>query len=123
MRDSYPKPPAHIEPYVRVLGSKLAMQFLLTFGGAELYIGRNPTERSRVVQLVGVDLAAELSETLRQTQNPRIPLAKPWVAACLAHEGRSVADIARTLHASDTTVRGWLGKDPYRPSPARWGDA
>lgn len=120
MTDSYPRAPAHIGPYVDILGSALAVRFLLTFGGADLYMAANPTERGRVVQLVGVDLARALGAA----ELPRrVPLAKPWLAACLAHEGGSVADIARTLHASDTTVRSWLNRDPYRPPPARWGDA
>ncbi|TCO73063.1 helix-turn-helix domain-containing protein [Rhodovulum euryhalinum] len=120
MTDSYPKPPAHAAPYVDILGSALAVRFLMAFGGAELYWAENPGERSRVVQIVGVDLASALA---RADLPPRVPLAKPWLAACLAHEGLSVAEIARTLHASDVAVRGWLRKNPYRPSPAMWGDA
>lgn len=115
MTDSYPKPPAHAAPYVDILGSALAVRFLLTFGGAELYMAANPTERSRVVQLVGVDLARALGEAADDFPT-RVPLAKPWLAACLCHEGLSVADIARTLRASDTTVRGWLRAHPYRSS-------
>ncbi|WP_243642050.1 DNA-binding domain-containing protein [Rhodovulum steppense] len=117
---TYPRAPALIAPYVDILGSALAVHFLLTFGGADLYMAAHPTERARVVQLVGVDLARALGAA----ELPRrVPLAKPWLAACLAHEGCPVADIARTLHASDTAVRSWLKRAPYRPSPARWGDA
>lgn len=119
--DSYPKAPAHVEPYVRALGSALAVRFLLTFGGAELYMAKDPTEHGRVVALVGVDLARALG---READNmpKRVPLAKPWLAACLAHEGLGVAEIARTLHASDVSVRTWLRKDHYRPAPAQWSD-
>lgn len=113
MTDSYPKAPAHVEPFVRVLGSALAVRFLLTFGGAELYIARDPTAHSRIVRLVGVDLARALSDEADKL-SPRVPLAKPWLATCLQHEGLSVSEIARTLHSSDTTVRGWLKRDVYR---------
>ncbi|TCP43247.1 hypothetical protein EV662_102444 [Rhodovulum marinum] len=96
------------------------MRFLLTFGGADLYMAANPTERARVVQLVGVDLARALGAADLPS---RVPLAKPGLAACLSHEGQTVAEIARMLRASDTSVRGWLKCNPYRPSPARWRDA
>lgn len=36
------RPPAHLEPYVRVLGTDLAIEFLLSFGGAELYLSPIP---------------------------------------------------------------------------------
>ncbi|TCP43357.1 helix-turn-helix domain-containing protein [Rhodovulum marinum] len=120
MTDSYPKPPAHAAPYVDILGSALAVRFLLTFGGAELYMAERPTERSRVVQLVGVDLARALGAA---DLPRRVPLAKPWLAACLAYEGQTVADIARTLHMSDTAVRKCLANNPYRSAPASWRDA
>jgi hypothetical protein len=34
----FPKPPAQVQHFVEVLGPELTVQFLLAFGGAELYI-------------------------------------------------------------------------------------
>ncbi len=83
------------------------MEFLLTFGGAELYIPRNPGKRSRIVAVVGVEKTQRLAENAHLL--PRdVPLAKPWLAACMRAQGRSTNDIARTLRASSTAVRRWL---------------
>jgi len=40
----------------------------------------------------------------------RFPLAKPWTAAMLALQGHFTAEVARRLHASDGSVRGWVKK-------------
>lgn len=48
-----PKVPAQIEPYVRVLGVDGAVEFLLSFGGAELYIPRNAKGKSMVAKKFG----------------------------------------------------------------------
>lgn len=110
---TYPRPPAQVEPYVSVLGVPVTMAFLLTFGGAELYLARAPKGRSRVVQLVGADKARALAEMAESRGLPaRVPTAKPWLASCLYSEGLAKAEIARKLHVSDVTVRKWLaGQD------------
>ena len=121
---TYPRPPAQVQPFVSVLGVPGAMTFLLTFGGAELYLARTPTPRSRVAQLVGEDRARALAELAETRGLPaRIPTAKPWIARCLFSEGLANAEIARKLHVSDVTVRKWLAgqddpdvrEDPRQP--------
>lgn len=115
------RPPAQVQPYVKVLGVDGAIEFLLTFGGAELYMSSKPA-RSRLVDLVGRDKAAQLAKASEALPR-RVPLAKPYIAAVLRHEkGLSVADVARKLHTSDTAVRRWLAKpdrsaasDPDQP--------
>ncbi|RUS64893.1 helix-turn-helix domain-containing protein [Pseudorhodobacter sp. E13] len=102
-----PRPPAHLEPYVRVLGVDLAIEFLLAFGGAELYLSANPTARSRLVQLVGMDRARALAEALDCLPR-RIPTGKPWIASVWRTQGTSVSEIARKLHVTDVTVRRFL---------------
>lgn len=101
-----------------VLGIDGALEFLLTFGGAELYLTPTPGENSRLVRLVGRDKAIALAKASERLPR-RIPLAKPWIAAVFREKGLSVADIARRLHASDVAVRGWLKKydDGDRPDP------
>lgn len=100
-----PPPPAHIAPYVHVLGPELAVRFLLSFGGAELYLAANPKGRSRVAGLVGVEKAAALAGEFLPR---RVPTAKPWIATVWRSQGLPVAEIARRLHVSDVTVRNWL---------------
>jgi DNA-binding transcriptional regulator YiaG len=124
---TYPRPPAHIEPYVSVLGTQGALSFLLTFGGGEVYLTSNPKRRARLVELIGPEKAAELSDAIPRLK-VRVPTAKPWIAACMKAEGLPTAEIARRLHTADNTVRRWLsagsenaedetdGKDPRQLS-------
>ena len=110
---AYPPPPAQVAPYVEVFGAELAIDFLLTFGGADLYLTDSPKDRSRLVALVGKEKAAALGRQAHLLQR-RVPLGKPWLARCLAARGLSRAEIARTLHVTDVTVRGWLRADKPR---------
>lgn len=121
---TYSRPPAQVQPFVSVLGVPAAMTFLMTFGGAELYLARAPKGRSRVAQLVGEDQARALAEMAEARGLPaRIPTAKPWIARCLFSEGLAKAEIARKLHVTDVTVRKWLAgednpadrEDPRQP--------
>ncbi|MGK7664238.1 MULTISPECIES: helix-turn-helix domain-containing protein [unclassified Marinovum] len=104
---SYPSPPAHLQPYVRVLGIPGALTFLLTFGGSEVYLTSSPKRRARLVEMIGPDKAAELAELIARLK-VRVPTAKPWIAQCMHAEDLSTAEIARRLHTADNTVRRWL---------------
>jgi DNA-binding transcriptional regulator YiaG len=104
--------PANLEPYVRVLGVDLAIMFLTEFGGAELYLARQPKGRSRVAKLIGTERAALLAEAAEHLPR-RVPLGKRWIAQVYRERGLSTAEIARRLRTSDVTVRGWL-KPPDR---------
>ncbi len=106
-----PRPPAHIARYVEALGRDRAIQFLLEFGGAELYIAPTPKGRSRLVEVIGMDGAAALA-AIADRLPKRVPTAKPWVAQCLRLQGLNVASIARMLHVSDVSVRKWLKRVP-----------
>lgn len=109
---NYPPPPAHLEPYVRVLGADGAIEFLLTFGGGEIYLTTTPNRRARVVELIGLERASALAAAVGQMK-VRVPTAKPWIARCLRAQGVTVADIARKLHVADVSVRRWLN-DSHR---------
>lgn len=100
----YPKPTAQVETYVDVLGTDLTIDFLLTFGGAPLYIADNPGEGSELVALIGVEKAKALAAQKHRLQE-RVPLAKNWLIGCLYARGMPVLRIARQLHVSDVTVR------------------
>lgn len=111
---AYPRAPAHVQPYVDVLGVKGAMDFLTHFGGSEIYLAANPKTRSMITHHIGAEKMAALGEALSRMMTSgrklRVPTAKPWLAACLRSEGLTVAEIARSLRAADNTVRGWLAK-------------
>jgi hypothetical protein len=93
---------------VDVLGVDLAIDFLLTFGGAELYLSRNPRQ-SRLTELVGVEKAGELAVVAAANRmHPRIPVARDWLARALSAKGLPVAEIARRLHTTDVSVRRYL---------------
>lgn len=100
-----PRPPATIQAYVDVLGPWPAFDFLMRFGGAELYLSPTPKGRSEVEAMIGADKVAELASL---DLPRRVPTAKPWLARMLKTQGLSHAEIARRLHTSDVTVRGWL---------------
>jgi len=104
---TYPCPPAHIAPYVEVLGVSATIDFLLSFGGAEVYLTTNPKGRSGLAEMIGAEKAVALAEVIPKMK-VRVPIPKPWIARCLKSEGLSVASIARRLHVADNTVRRWL---------------
>jgi hypothetical protein len=103
---NYPHPPAHLQPYVKVLGVQGAVEFFLTLGGAEIYLTNNPKSRSRLVEMIGPDKLAALAQEIPFLK-VRVPTAKPWIACCLRAEGQTVAEIARTLHTADNAIRRW----------------
>lgn len=108
-----PRPPAQIEPFVRVLGVDDTIKFIAEFGGVEIYIARNPTARSRIVAVMGREKAEALARLAEGGEWPaRIPLVKPWVAQTLKAKGLPVSDIARILRTTDVTVRKYLNPAP-----------
>lgn len=103
-----PKPTAQVEPFYEVLGPELTVDFLLQFGGAELHLAHDPKGRGAVENMVGAEKARALAESRNRALQRRVPLAKRWLARMLHWQGRSAADIARTLRVSDVSVRAWL---------------
>jgi hypothetical protein len=103
-----PKPTAQVEPFFEVLGPELTVAFLLQFGGAELVYSNDPTGRSAVEKLIGSDKVKALAESRNRAMQKRVPLAKQWLARMLHWQGHSGSEIARTLRATDVSVRGWL---------------
>jgi len=93
-----------------VPGHELTPTFLLTVGGSALYLAKDPRGGGTVEALVGVDLVTALATcaAIDRRLRQRSPLQKPWIAARLAWQGHSNAEIARRRHASDVAVRGWL---------------
>lgn len=107
-----PRVPAHIEPYVEVLGVDLAVTFLLQFGGSEVYFpsyGNQDDRGGEPVTLVGLQAMHDLRDRLGMGKM-RIPLGNSWIAQHLAWQGHSVAAIARRVRVTDNAVRGYLKK-------------
>ncbi len=102
-----PRPPAQVAAYVEVLGIDGAVEFLLAFGGAELYVAANPKGRGEFERRFGAERAAALAAVAERLPR-RVPTAKPWIAQVLHTRGLPVAEIARKLHATDVSVRAWL---------------
>ncbi|MBW4708646.1 ArsR family transcriptional regulator [Roseobacter sp. YSTF-M11] len=117
-RSRLPKPPANIATYVRILGVDGAVDFLLEFGGAEVYFPANPQGKSALEKSIGTEKMRALVEAAPHMK-ARIPNAKPWLSAALKSKGLSVAEIARKLHINDSTVRRHLDglRDTPTPSP------
>ncbi|WP_386173173.1 helix-turn-helix domain-containing protein [Sulfitobacter sp. R86518] len=105
-----PKTPANIQVYEDILGTDGAVEFLLTFGGAELYMPTDPKGGSKVAQLVGIEKARALADA-SHAMKARIPTAKRWIAQVLKSKGLPVAEIARKLHMTDVTVRKYLADE------------
>lgn len=105
-----PKIPAHIERYVDVLGPEDAVRFLLKFGGTDLYIPARPQSGSPLVQLLGRHKAEALGLAMGPAR-VKLPVAKPFIAKFMKAKNVSTAEIARTLHTTDVTVRKWLADE------------
>ncbi|MFK5980860.1 MAG: helix-turn-helix domain containing protein [Rhizobiaceae bacterium] len=103
--------PAHLKPYVDILGKTLAAEFFLAFGGAEIYLAKKPTEVSMVAQMIGVEKVGKLAKELGG-MHAKVPLAKRWSAEHYLSQGWSIAKIARSVRADMATVRRWLGPGP-----------
>jgi len=99
--------PAHLEPFVALLGEDDAIRFLLEFGGGPVYLSQNPTSGSSIAAVIGRDKAVALARELGPG-SIRVPQGKPWIAERLRARGTSVLAIARQLKMKDDTVRRWL---------------
>lgn len=97
----------NVEPYVRALGMDKAVDFLLAFGGAPMSFSVRPSDRSKVVQLVGVEGCQALAREIGRAA--RVPVAKRFVAQYLRAVRRmGTHEIARTMRITDDTVRTYL---------------
>lgn len=108
-----PRPTAQVQPYFEILGLDLTVTFLLTFGGADLYLPTDPKGGSEVEALIGREnlkaLAAEANRP-RSVMQRRVPLAKPWLTEVLHWQGHSIAAIARKLRITTVSASRYLAK-------------
>ena len=97
-----------LAPCVECLGHELAVRFLLDYGGAEIYLAADPKGRSSAEALVGAEAVARMADHYQLGQRVRVPLARKWLAQMLHWQGHSTAEVARTIRASDVSVRAWI---------------
>jgi hypothetical protein len=121
MSPPLPPAPAHLEPWVRILGPEAVVEFLLAYGGGELYLPRG-RPHDGVAAVVGAEVAMTLAQAADRLPR-RVPTAKPWLAHVLRGRGLSVTEIARRLHVSDVAVRAMLRRDPRSGQPVPDGPA
>ena len=119
---NYPPTPAHLDPYVTVLGVEGAIELFLKLGGSEVYLaGVAPTGQSLIAEVIGADRQMALAALIRHSKT-RIPIPKRWIAHCMLISGLSIAEIGRRLHTTDSTVRRWLARLPSDDDPRRRPD-
>ena len=108
--------PAQLAAFVDVLGEARAIDFLLEFGGATFYLASDPKGGSEIERRFGAAGRKLILALRERTDNSymRIPTAKPWIAQRLRQGGAPISAIARRLHVTDATVRGWLPRDTER---------
>lgn len=104
-----PAPTVQVAPFVRVLGLDDAVCFILAFGGAEIYIGKNPRDTNGLVMMFGRDSVESLANLA--TLPHRVPLAKPSLAAHFHAQALSIAQITHKLRVSDISGRTYLRRE------------
>jgi hypothetical protein len=102
------KAPAHLAPYVDVLGADAAIALFLALGGSQIYLPRRSGSRTVAAQTIGADNVERLAAVLGYGYI-KVPLARQWIAEAMRAEGRSDNEIARLVRADVATVRRWLG--------------
>lgn len=101
---NYPRHPAHLDPYIEVLGHELAISFLIMFGGSPIYFPNDPAGKSAAEQLIGPERLRALGARMPENR-VEIPIPKPWLIRALHAEGLSVGQICRALKTSSTNVK------------------
>ena len=74
----YPRHPAYLDPYVEIPGPRLAVSFLMMFGGSQLTFPNDPGGRSAAETLIGPERLRALGARMRD-QKVEIPLPRNWL--------------------------------------------
>jgi hypothetical protein len=109
--------PANVEPFVRLVGADNTVKLILALGGAQVYLPKQIGGKSgaKLVDLIGRDAAVRLCR-VHGSRVERFPLSPVFVARHLKGQGAAISEIARVLHRSDKTIRGYLRiQDAHSP--------
>lgn len=102
------KVPANLAPFINTLGFDKGIEFLLRFGGGAMYLPKKPQDgRSMASSLLTAEEIIALSQAIDRDYL-RIPVGKKFIAQYLRSQNVSVGEIARRLHMTDVTIRGYL---------------
>ncbi len=113
---AYPPHPAHVAPYVEVLGPAKAVAFLVEFGGVRMYFPKNPQGRSDAEKMIGAEALHQLNKRLTDDYS-RIPRPNTWLIHALKAEGLTVTEIVRRLRLTEVSVRKALKAPPNGAAP------
>lgn len=92
----YPRHPAHLDPYVEVLGPSLAVRFLIAFGGCPLSFPDDPKGKSMAEAMIGPERLRALGQRMADNR-VSVPMPRPWLILALSAEGKDTAEICRIL--------------------------
>lgn len=102
--------PANLVPFINTLGIDKGIEFILRFGGSAMYFPKKPQDgRSMASSLLTAEEIIALSQAVDRDYL-RVPVGKKFIAQYLHSQNVSVGEIARRLHMTDVTIRGWLKK-------------
>lgn len=104
---AYPPAPVQAQRFVDTLGVVTTIEFLLNFGGSEVFLSGNPKGRGMIERVIGYEATAALQE-VSDDLCFRVPLANKWLAQCLFLQGLSTNTIARRLRVSTVSVRKYI---------------
>jgi len=91
---------------VTVLGEDRAIALFLAVGGTHRNLAPRPSPDNMIVAAIGEEGALALWEEFGPNLG-RVPVAKDWIGQVWYARGRNISEIARLLHVTDKTVRGW----------------
>jgi hypothetical protein len=114
-RVAYPRHPAHLDPYIEVLGHELAVTFLIAMGGCRARFPSDPGGRSYAEALIGPEALRELSRRM-PSEIREIPFPRSWLIRALHAEGMTHGQICRALKTSDRNVRETLADRSWSPA-------
>lgn len=100
--------PDSLSVYFDVLGVETAVKFIMHYGGTPFYLAANPSPRSEIAKVIGLENAVALSAAMLPGHVGRRPFAREFLCLYFRSLGYSHIRIARTLKVTDEAVRKCL---------------
>jgi hypothetical protein len=99
--------PAELAWLADIIGDDATLALIEAHGGTRLYVPRRSPAASRLAEVLGAAAVGQLSATWGGDYL-KVPTAKFWRARILRARGKSYAEIARALGATESSVWRWL---------------